>query len=183
MSLPPIRRSVSVSWDPAAAFTRFTADFGKWWPSASHSIGGRLVRRIVLEPRVGGRIYEEHLDGRRFQWGEIRLWEPPQRVEFTWHPSREAATAQDVLVEFVPESTGTRVELTASGWERWGENARRAHRGYGIGWAYILNVLAGRRTARMAVLDAVVSVMGLVQKLRGGVDAEIARARGELPRA
>ena len=182
MSLPPIRRSISVSWDPAAAFSRFTADFGKWWPSRSHSVGGPLVRQIVFEPRVGGRIYEEHLDGRRFQWGEVRLWEPPTRVEFTWHPAREPETAQDVAVAFVPDGDGTRVELTASGWERWGKNAARAHRGYDIGWAYILNVWAERRTARMAVLDALVAVIGVVQKLRGGVQAEIARARGELPR-
>lgn len=183
MTLPPIRRSVSVSWDQDAAFRRFTADFGAWWPSRSHSIGGERVRRVAFEPRVGGRIFEEHGDGRRFQWGEILPWEPPQRVKFTWHPAREPATAQDVLVEFVPEGTGTRVELTAGGWERWGESASRAHRGYDVGWAYILNVWAGRRTARMALLDVVVAIIGFVQRFRGGVDGEIARARGELPRA
>jgi hypothetical protein len=182
MTLPPIRRSVSVSWDPAAAFRRFTADFGTWWPGRTHSVGGPRVRRIVFEPRAGGCIYEEHVDGRRFQWGEVRLWEPPRKVEFSWHPSREPGTAQDVTIEFIPEDTGTRVELTADGWERWGENAARAHRGYDIGWGYILNVWAGRRTARMALLDAVVAVIGFVQRFRGGVDGEIARARGELPR-
>lgn len=144
----------------------------------------RLLRTSVRRrAQVGGRIYEEHADGRRFQWGEIRRWEPPYRVTFTWHPAREAATAQDVDVAFVAEGTGTRVELTASGWERWGKNAARAHRGYDIGWAYILNVWAGRRTAKMALLDAVVAIIGIVQKFRGGVQAEIARAGGELPRA
>ena len=182
MTLPPIRRSVSVSWDPDTAFRRFTADFGTWWPSRSHSIGGPLVRRIVFEPEIGGRIYEEHVDGRRFQWGQVLAWEPPLRVKFTWHPSREAATAQDVLIEFVAENGGTRVELTASGWERWGSRAARAHRGYDVGWAYILNVWAGRRTARMALLDVIVGIVGFGQKLRGGVQAEIARARGEMPR-
>jgi uncharacterized protein YndB with AHSA1/START domain len=183
MTLPPIHRTISVSWDPDTAFRRFTADFGTWWPTRSHSIGGPLVQRIVFEPHDGGRIYEEHADGRRFQWGQVLAWEPPRRVRFTWHPSREPETAQDVLVEFIAEDGGTRVELTASGWERWGEKAARAHRGYDVGWAYILNVWAGRRTAKMAVLDVIVAILGLAQKLRGGVRAEIARARGELPRA
>lgn len=183
MTLPPIRRSVSVSWDPDRAFRRFTSDFGTWWPSSSHSIGGPTVRRVVFEPRDGGRIYEEHVDGRRFQWGQVLVWEPPRRVKFTWHPAREPATAQDVLIEFVPEDGGTRVELTSTGWERWGDKAARAHRGYNVGWAYILNVWAGRRTARMAVLDVIVAILGVKQKLSGGVQAEIARARGELPRA
>jgi uncharacterized protein YndB with AHSA1/START domain len=182
MTLPPIHRSVSVSWAPDAAFRRFTADFGAWWPHRSHSIGGGRVRRVVFEPRVGGCIFEEHEDGRRFQWGEVLLWEPPERVKFTWHPARERATAQDVLIEFVREGTGTRVELTSSGWERWGENVRRAHRGYNVGWAYILNVWAGRRTPRMALLDAIVTIIRFVQRFRGGIDGEIARARGELPR-
>jgi uncharacterized protein YndB with AHSA1/START domain len=183
MTLPPIRRSISVSWDPDTAFRRFTTDFGSWWPSKTHSIGGARVRRIVFEPQAGGRIYEEHDDGRRFQWGQIAEWNPPRRVAFTWHPARDPATAQDVVVEFAAERTGTRVELTASGWERWGKNASRAHRGYNVGWAYILNVWANRRTAKMALLDAVVAVIGFVQRFRGGVDGEIARARGEIPHA
>lgn len=180
MTLPPIRRSISVSWNPERAFERFTADFGAWWPSRSHSVGGERVRRVVFEPHAGGRIFEEHADGRRFQWGQVLVWEPPARVKFTWHPSREPETALDVEILFVAEDAGTRVELTATGWERWGKNAERAHRGYDVGWAYILNVWAGRRTLQMALLDVVVAVIGLVQKLRGGTAAEIARARGEI---
>jgi hypothetical protein len=113
----------------------------------------------------------------------VRAWEPPRRVGFAWHPSRDASTAQDVALEFIPEGTGTRVELTSSGWERWGDKANRAHRGYNVGWAYVLDIWAGRRTARTRVLDAVVAIVGMVQKARGGAQAEIARARGELPRA
>jgi hypothetical protein len=170
---------VSVSWSPEAAFRRFTADFGTWWPYRSHSIGGDRMRRVEFEPHVGGRIYEEHEDGRRFQWGQVVAWEPPRKVAFTWHPSRDPATAQDVVVEFIAEDTGTRVELTAGGWERWGEHAERAHRGYSVGWAYILDVWTTRRTARRAALGAII---GIVQKFRGGVDAEIARAGAEMPR-
>jgi uncharacterized protein YndB with AHSA1/START domain len=105
-TLPPVRRTISVSWDPEAAFRRFTEDFGAWWPSATHSIGGARVQRIGFECRAGGAIVEELKDGRRFQWGKVTLWEPPRRVAFTWHPSREETEAQDVEVRFVPEGTG-----------------------------------------------------------------------------
>lgn len=177
---PPIERSVGVSWSPDAAFHRFTAQLGSWWPVRSHSIGGRRLRKVVFEPGVGGRIYEEHRDGRRFQWGRVLDWDPPRRVKFTWHPSRDPSTAQEVEVTFAPEGTGTRLLLVASGWEKWGRNAARARKGYGVGWAYVLNVWAGRRTPRMLLLDGVIAVMGLVQQLRGGTDAEIARAKGEI---
>lgn len=179
-SIPPIRRSISVSWDQETAFRRFTAEFASWWPSRTHSIGGERLQRVVFEPRLNGRIYEEHEDGRRFQWGEIILWEPPNRVKFTWHPSRDPATAQEVELHFRSEAGGTTLELISFGWERWGKGARRARRGYNVGWGYVLNVWAGRRDVRMSMLDAVASAMNLAMKLRGGRDAEIARAGGEI---
>jgi hypothetical protein len=83
--LGPIHRAVSVSWNPDAAFRRFTADFATWWPRRTHSIGGPRVTAVVFEQHVGGRIYEEHDDGRRFQWGDPRV-DPPRSVRFTFHP-------------------------------------------------------------------------------------------------
>lgn len=182
-NLPPIIRSISVAWDPKTAFRKFTADFGSWWPARTHSIGGERIHRVVFEDKLGGRIYEEHLDGRRFQWGEIILWEPPNRVKFTWHPARDPSTSQQVEVEFLAEGDGTRLKLTSSGWERWGRGANRARRGYSLGWAYVLKVWAGRRTISMALLDGAMSLVNLIMKIRGGRDAEIARAGGEIPAA
>jgi hypothetical protein len=170
-SLAPIHRAVSVSWSPDAAFKRFTADFATWWPRKTHSIGGPRVSAIVFEQRVGGRIYEEHVDGRRFQWGEI-------------HASRDPSTAQEVELRFVPEGSGTRLELTADKWENWGRNARRARRGYEIGWGYVLNVWAERRTAGMLLLEVLGAVLGGIELLRhGGRGGLIDSARGEIARA
>ena len=75
-SIPPIRRSVSVSWNQETAFRRFTEEFGSWWPTRTDSIGGEELQRIVFEQHVGGRIYEEHQDGLCFQWGEVILGNP-----------------------------------------------------------------------------------------------------------
>src|SRR5262245_15551007 len=182
MSLPPIRRSVAVSWDATEAFRRFTQDFGKWWPSGTHSVGGKCVARVVFECRAGGLIFEEHVDGRRFAWGRVLELEPPRRLKFTWHPSRDAATAQEVEVTFTQDAGGTRVDLVSDKWERWGKNAHRARKGYDVGWGYILNTWAGRRTASMLLLDGVTLALLGVEWLRGGTTASIARAAGELPR-
>jgi uncharacterized protein YndB with AHSA1/START domain len=182
MSLPPIRRSILVSWNADTAFRRFTQEFGTWWPAATHSVGGDCVKRIVFECRAGGLIFEEHRDGRRFGWGRVLELEPPRRVKFTWHPARDAATAQEVEVRFEPEGEGTRVELISDKWERWGKNAHRARKGYDMGWRYILNWWAGRRTASMLALDCVALVLRGVELLRGGTAASIARAGGELQR-
>jgi hypothetical protein len=179
-NLPPIRRTISVPWDPRAAFDRFTLRFAEWWPVGTHSIGEKRVARVIFEPREGGLICEEHQDGRRFQWGQVTLWEPPQRVGFTWHPAREPATAQQVEVSFVPEGSGTRVQLVSGGWENWEKGAKMARRGYDVGWGYVLNIWAERRTGSMAVMDALTRVAQAVQWLRGGIDAAIRRAGGEI---
>ena len=49
LALPPIHRSIVVSWDPDAAFRRFTAEFATWWPSRTHSIGENRIKRIVFD--------------------------------------------------------------------------------------------------------------------------------------
>jgi hypothetical protein len=182
-TLPPVIRTVSVPWNQEAAFRRFALDFATWWPRRTHSIGVERVKDVVLEPRVGGRIYEEHVDGRRFQWGQILAWDPPKGLTFTFHPSRAPETAQDVEVRFVPEGAGTRVELMATKWENWGPKARLARRGYDLGWGYVLNVWAERRTARMRMVDGVSAIVQSVNRLRGGTAAQIARAGGEIPPA
>jgi hypothetical protein len=182
-TLPPVERSVSVSWNQESAFRRFTLEFADWWPWQTHSIGGKRVKRVVFEPEVGGKIYEEHVDGRRFQWGRVLEWEPPRRVKFTFHPARDPATAQDVEVRFLPEGSGTRLELVASKWENWGAKAHRARRGYHAGWGYVLNVWAGRRTPSMMLLRGVAELARVVEWLRGGTAAAIARAGGEIPHA
>lgn len=179
-NLAPIVRTISVSWAPAEAFRRFTADFAKWWPAHTHSIGGKRVQRIVFECQVGGLIFEEHADGRRFQWGEVRAFDPPRSVRFTWHPSRDKGTAQEVELTFHPEGGGTRLELVSSGWERWGKGAPRARRGYDLGWGGVLNTWAGRRTLGMRVMGAMMALMTFVQAFRGGRSALIARSGGEL---
>jgi hypothetical protein len=51
------------------------------------------------------------------------------------------------------------------------------------GGGYVLNVWAGRRTAGMRAMDVMAAVMLVVGRLRGGVEATMARAGVEMPRA
>lgn len=180
-TLPPIRRSVRVSWAPDAAFRRFTQDFGVWWPVSTHSIGGTRVLRTVFECRAGGLIYEELKDGRRFQWGRVLAWEPPHRVSFTWHPSQDESKAQDVEILFHPDGTGTRVELVSSGWERLGRRARLARRGYDLGWRGILDVFADRPSVAAAIPAGISHAVTFALRVTGRLDAAIDRAGGRIP--
>ena len=134
----PIVVDLVVGCTPAAAFRCFTDDIARWWPLASHSVGGADARGVRFEPRVGGRLVESIADGRECTWGTVEAWQPGQRVRFTWHPGRDAATAQWVDVTFAPHPSGTRVTLTHGGWERYGERAAEARTNYVSGWAVVI---------------------------------------------
>jgi uncharacterized protein YndB with AHSA1/START domain len=159
--LPPIQRSLDVPWPQERAFQRFTAEFGSWWPVRTLSVGGTDTEACVFECRLGGRIYERVKGGVEHPWGEVTLWEPPRRVRFLWHPSRPRENHQDVELTFTPNGGGTRVELVSWGWERWGKGAKGARRGYRMGWGYVFDHLAGRRTLRVFFIEAVDRLMSL----------------------
>ncbi|OGF16508.1 MAG: hypothetical protein A2W00_13130 [Candidatus Eisenbacteria bacterium RBG_16_71_46] len=147
----PIRKIVTVKASPEQAFHRFTAEMASWWPLASHSVGQGEAEGVTMEGRVGGRIVERIRGGRESVWGTVTAWDPPRRVAFTWHPGRDPAIAQDIEVRFTAAAGRTRVELEHAGFERLGPLARKARRGYPIGWAYVLGLYAGRRGPLMAL--------------------------------
>ena len=63
-------------------------------------------------------------------WGEGLAWEPPRRFAVTWHPTRPGTPHSVVSVEFRADEDGTRVELTHTGWEAYGERAAEVRAAY-----------------------------------------------------
>jgi uncharacterized protein YndB with AHSA1/START domain len=140
VSIAPLVKEISVPLSPERAFALFTQGISAWWPLASHSVGGESAVGCHFEPRVGGRLLETTRDGSEHVWGTLLAWEPPQRLAVTWHPGREARTAQEVSVTFIPEGRGTRVRLVHTGWELLGEAARAERDSYNPGWDYVLGL-------------------------------------------
>jgi len=44
----------------------------------------------VLQAGVGGRIYERAADGTEHEWGEVTVWQPPERLAYLWYLGRTA---------------------------------------------------------------------------------------------
>lgn len=142
-TIEAVRKTVTVDCPPDHAFRVFTERLGSWWPLGTHSVsvmddGSGAPETAVLEPRVGGRLYERTRDGRDCDWGRVLAWEPPGRLVLSWHPGRPESEATEVEVRFVPEGERTRVELEHRGWERLGERAAPAREGYDGGWPAVL---------------------------------------------
>lgn len=113
----PIRQSVHVDCPVDDAFRLFTEKFGEWWPLASFSISGEDAESCTIEPWAGGRVLERTRSGAERERGTVIDWDPPRRLEFTWHAAHASGRDQTVQVEFSVEADGTRVTLTHRGWQ------------------------------------------------------------------
>src|ERR1700678_2980391 len=140
VSIEPVVKTVTVACTPEEAFRYFTADFSMWWPAATHSVVAYASEfkdrpaTVIFEPRIDGRIFERARSGEEYLWGTVRAWEPPARVEFSFHPGRDEKETQTVEIIFSSVPEGTRVILTHSGWERLGANAQKTRDSYDQGW-------------------------------------------------
>lgn len=122
IGLEPLVIEFTVEAEADHAFRVWTEKVSTWWPP-SHTLGGEDDTTIVFEPRAGGRIYERHADGSEHQWGWIVDWSPPERVLYKWHLFFDEREATDIEVTFTPITTGTRVEIRQTGWDRLGAAA------------------------------------------------------------
>jgi uncharacterized protein YndB with AHSA1/START domain len=136
--IEPLRFSFDVACSPEHAFETWTARIATWWP-ADHTVSGRDDLVVVLEGRLGGRIFERTPGGEEHDWGEVTIWEPPTRLGYLWHLRRDRGDATDVEIRFVGRGDRTtRVEIEHRGWERLGADGqtwRDRNRG---GWDTLL---------------------------------------------
>lgn len=175
----PVRKAVTVSARPDQAFRRFTAEMASWWPLRSHSVGEEDAETVTMEGRVGGRIVERIRGGREAVWGTVTAWDPPRTVAFTWHPGDDPATAQDIEVRFIEVGERTRVELEHRGFERLGRLAKRARRGYPIGWAYVLGLYSEQRGPFMVLVGGLTGMILAIRRRRAASRRNGSHADGE----
>lgn len=144
----PVQARVVVPGSADRAFEVFTEAFGEWWPLASHSVFGDKAAGCTLEARAGGRIVERHADGRESVWGEVQEASPPGKLRFSWHPGREASSAQEVTVTFEPMMFGTTVTLVHGAWENAGPAGKDMRTRYERDWPGVLNAFVERINRR-----------------------------------
>jgi hypothetical protein len=144
--IAPVRKSIRVQASPLVAFEFFTAGIDRWWPK-SHNIGRAPIRRCIVEPRVGGRWYNELTDGSEVTVGHVTVWEPGKRFAFTWEisaqwrPEPRVALASEVEVQFSPDGeTHTRVDIEHRDFERMGEGGESMRGAVDNGWLGILDL-------------------------------------------
>jgi uncharacterized protein YndB with AHSA1/START domain len=112
-----VRRQIVVQASVEKAFAVFTERFGDFKPR-EHNLLGAPIAETVFEPRVGGHIYDRGTDGSECRWARVLVYEPPQRIVFswdigpTWQVESHPENTSEVEVRFIAETPDrTRVEL------------------------------------------------------------------------
>ena len=133
-----VRRQIVVEAPIERAFTVFTARFSDFKPP-EHNLLEAAITETVFEPKVGGHIYDRGIDGSECRWARVLVYEPPNRVVFSWDISpqwqleTEPDNTSEVEVRFVAETPHrTRVELEHRNIDR-----------HGPGWQAVSDGVAG----------------------------------------
>lgn len=125
-----VRLQVVVDAPLERAFRVFIAEFDRIKPR-EHNLLRVEIAETILEPRVGGHIYDRGIDGSECRWARVLAYDPPHRVVISWDisPQWQIVTnpekTSEVEIRFVAEgSSRTRVELEhrhldrhGTGWE------------------------------------------------------------------
>jgi uncharacterized protein YndB with AHSA1/START domain len=112
-----VRHDVVVHGTPDEAFAAFTGRMGEIKPKEHNLLGSPIVS-TTLEPQVGGHIVDRAEDGSECRWARILVFDPPERLVFswdigpTWQLEADPANASEVEVRFIAEGPDqTRVQL------------------------------------------------------------------------
>jgi uncharacterized protein YndB with AHSA1/START domain len=145
-----IRHSIVVEAPVERAFSVFTDGFGRFKPR-EHNLLDAPLAETVFEPHVGGHIYDRAVDGSECRWARVLVYEPPNRVVFSWDISPrwqlepDPDKTSEVEVRFVAEGPErTRVELEHRHLDRHGEGWESERDGVGgdDGWPLYLERFA-----------------------------------------
>ena len=140
--LDPLVNTIEVPCSQEDAFQIFVQDMGSWWPLEKRAMSlyelKKPPRSLEVDPRLGGRIVEIGDDDHQFHWGTFTAWNPFDAIAMDFHMGLPSDQASLVEVTFVPLGADrTRVTLTHSNWEAFGDLAEMMRNGYGSGWIII----------------------------------------------
>lgn len=141
-----VRRELVVAAPVADAFETFTRRFGDFKPP-EHNLLASPIARTTFDSYVGGHIYDVAEDGSECRWARILVFEPPNRVVFswdispTWQVEVDPSRTSEVEVRFVAETPEqTRVELEHRHLDRHGDGWEGVREGVAddAGWPLYL---------------------------------------------
>lgn len=101
-----IEKNVFLPCPPGEAFELFTGRVSEWWPD-SHRPSKDPCSVLRMHPL--GRFWESASNGREFELGLVRIWQPASLLVLDFYLGTDREHPTEVTVRFVSEGAGTRV--------------------------------------------------------------------------
>lgn len=107
---------ITIAATPERVWRAFVAETSRWWLKDFYA-GGEAARGFIVEPRLGGRLYEDWGDGAGVLWYTVIGLLPPQSLELAGHltPAFGGPAKTYLKLTFEPISEGrTRLRVEDS---------------------------------------------------------------------
>jgi len=85
-------QEISIEATPERVWTALVDQISDWWPSSFNSPS---AKRFILEPFVGGRLYEDWGDGQGLLWGNVISLRKPALLQICGELMPDAACTPD----------------------------------------------------------------------------------------
>lgn len=131
-----IQREIMIHAPRPRVFNALINQTGAWWVEPYRLAKG--THTIVLEPRVGGRLYEDWGGGQGGLWGIVTSIKKDEWVELTGAIGMSDIAHGWVRIELTDSSGGTHVRLYH---RAFGQLTPKTESNYAGGWEFLLGKL------------------------------------------
>lgn len=128
-----IEQEVTIAAPPERVFEALTRDIAVWWSAPFfHST---TARRLVLEPEVGGRFYEDLGDGQGLLLATVSFIKQPDQLRMVGPLGMSGLVQGVISFQLEAKDEGTLLKLSH---RAIGEVTEETHSGYAAGWEVLL---------------------------------------------
>ena len=130
-----IQQEIEINAPTAKVWSSLTADIASWWPKDFYV--GPTPRRFVIEPRVGGRVYEDWGDEQGVLWATVLVFQEGELLQWAGDLSADFGGPARSITSFklVSEGDKTRVIFRDCPYGALSENAAKSMES---GWSWLL---------------------------------------------
>ena len=131
-----IHQEIQIDAPPSKVWSSLTADTAKWWPKDFYV--GEAPKRFVVEPKVGGRVYEDWGQDQGVLWATVLVFKKNERLQWVGDLSPDFGGPARSITSFklVERDGGTLLQFRDSPYGALAENAAKDMES---GWKWLLN--------------------------------------------
>jgi len=131
-----IELEVSIAAPPARVWKALMEETGQWWPR--EFFVGPSPKGFIIEPRVGGRMYEDWGNGAGLMWAQVIAYDPPNSIDLLGHLTAQfgGPASTQFRIALSEKDKGTVLKLSDTVFGRLSDEKYNQTK---EGWSYLLD--------------------------------------------